>query len=58
MGGYDGSRLDEVTEYGESGLLLELPKLQTGRSGAACGALGQVRRVEFSTISMDTFDNL
>ena len=44
--------LDDVTEYGESGLVRELPKLNAGRLGAACGAVGQVRRVECSAISM------
>ena len=51
-GSYYGSNLDDVTEYGEEGLVGELPKLSTGRSGAACGAVGQVRRVEGSTISL------
>ena len=53
VGGYDGSRrLDDVTEYGEEGLVGELPTLNTARYGAACGAVGQVRRVECSTLSM------
>ena len=34
--------LGEVTEYGESGLVRELPKLLTARYKAACGAMGQV----------------
>ena len=53
VGGRDGSRyLDDVTEYGEEGIVGELPTLNTGRFGAACGAVGQVRRVECSTISI------
>ena len=53
VGGYDFSRfLDDVTEYGEDGTYSELPELNTARSAAACGAVGQVRRVERSAISM------
>ena len=53
VGGEDGSRyLDDVTEYGEDGLVGELPTLNTARSSAACGAVGQVRRGECSTISL------
>ena len=53
VGGEDRSyNLDDVTEYGERGIVRELPKLQTVRAGAACGAVDQVRRVECSTISM------
>ena len=51
VGGYDSSRiLADVTEYGEDGLVGELPTLNTARYSAACGAVGQVRRVECSTI--------
>ena len=53
VGGWDGSSyLDDVTEYGEEGIVGELPTLNTARLGAACGAVGQVRRVECSTISL------
>ena len=54
VGGYDDGTgsLDDLTEYGEEGWVRELPKLQTARSAAACGAVGQVRRVKCSTISM------
>ena len=45
MGGYDGSsRLAEVTVYTEAGFQQELLKLETGRSGAACGLVGGVRQ--------------
>ena len=50
MGGWDGGYMDDVTEDGEDGLVGELPTLNTARYGAACGAVGQVRRVECSTI--------
>ena len=43
-----GRYLDDVTEYGEEGLVRELPKLQTARRSAACGAVGQVRRLKCS----------
>ena len=46
VGGYDGSTLNDVTKYEEDGTYSELPKLNTARWGAACGAVGQVRRVE------------
>ena len=49
VGGVDSSRyLDDVTEYGEEGIVGDLPTLQTARSDAACGAVGQVRRVKCS----------
>ena len=51
-GSYYDSNLDDVTEYGEDGLVGELPTLNTARYDAACGAVGQVRRVECSTISL------
>ena len=44
--------LKYVTEYGEDGLVGELPTLNTARYGAACGAVGQVRRVMCSAISI------
>ena len=51
VGGWTGSRyLDDVTEYGEEGIVGELATLITARYGAACGAVGQVRRGEGSTI--------
>ena len=45
---YDGSdhHMDNVTEYREDGTYYDHPKLQYGRHDAACGAVGQVRRVE------------
>ena len=57
MGGlhYVGSyvaAMADVTEYGEEGIVGELATLITARYGAACGAVGQVRRVECSAISM------
>jgi len=43
VGGYDRRNyLDDVTEYGEEGIIRELPKLRTARHSAACGATGQL----------------
>ena len=46
MGGYDGSGsyLAEVTVYTEAGFMMELPRLETARSSAACGVVGEVRQ--------------
>ena len=45
MGGnYYGRYLAEVTVYTEAGFMMELPRLVTGRSSAACGAVGGVRQ--------------
>ena len=48
MGGYsDPGYMDDVTEYGEDGLVGELPTLNTARYGAACGAVGQVSAAQY-----------